>query len=453
MKIPTVLPEKRILIAITAVVAALFLSALAPHAPSINFGTRVVDASYPATVCPGAVTGSQSIAYLPNPKIAVRSVKTGSTGLRAARTYRYSLSAPLFADGNAQSIMAAYTLNGWLATTICSAGNADSWFVGGSAGISSAGYLDLVNSGLSESTVDLFPFSPKGAAAMVSVVIPANSEKKVLLDSLAPGEEKIVVHAITRAGRVTAFALDIRKKGLRSLGADYVSPALNASKHLVLPGLINSLGKDSQLNQSVRVLVPGAVDATVSATIFSIDGSFSPVGLDNLRLPHGKVVEIALPQLTVSTPFAIVIDGDQPVVAGALSQTKKGASDFAWSGGAQELPKGEALSLNMGGYSPLLSFYSDGAVNIRISYNLTSGKSRQAVVKGDRRGSWRSPGAVNRIEVTSLNSKTYGAILFSGAANSGLSYLPLQAGASLQNSVVPRADAGVISRGAQSSTR
>ena len=446
------LPQKRILIAVAAVATALFLSTLVPHAATIRSGSRVVDASYPATVCPSGVSGAQSVAYLPNAKIAVRSVKSGSTRLRPSRTFRYSLAAPLFVDGSAQSIMTANTLNGWLATTICSAGNVDSWFVGGSAGISSSGYIDLVNSGLSESTVDLFPFSAKGAAAMVSVVIPANSEKTVLLDSLAPGEENIAVHAVTRAGRVTAFYLDVRKKGLRSLGADYVSPAMSTSKHIVLPGAINSVSKGAQLDQTVRLLAPGAIDASVSATIYSIDGAFSPVGLDNLRLPHGKVVDITLPQLTVSTPFAIAIDGDQPLVAGLLSKTRNGASDFAWSGAAQELPKDEPVSINMGGHSPLISFYSDGRVDVRISYNLPSGKSGSAEVVGDRRASWRSPGAVNRIEVTSLKSKSYGAILFSGAANSGLSYLPLQTGATLQNSVVPVADAGVISRGAQSST-
>ncbi|CAB4588160.1 MAG: hypothetical protein F2573_02655 [Actinobacteria bacterium] len=443
--------DKRIALALGLVIIGLVISLLAPRATQVKFGGRVVDATYPATVCPGGVNNAVSVAYLPNPKVAVRSVKKASVTLRPARTYRYALTTPLFVDGNPQSILAANTSSGWLASTVCTAGSGDSWFVGGSAGISSAGYIDLINSGLSESTVDLLAYSANGPLPLQSIVIPANTEKKIYLDSLAPGEEKIAVHAITRAGRVTAYFIDIRKKGLRSLGADYVAPADEASKQVVLPGAINSVRKGVQLDQDIRLLVPGAADATVSGTIYSVDGAFVPIGLDNLRLPHGKVVEIALSKLTVSTPFALVLNSDQPIVAGMVSQTKLGTSDFAWSGAASELPEGESYSINMGGHLPLLSFYGNGKISIQIDYNLTSGKSRSVEVQGDRKVSWRPEGAVNRIEIRAKSSGIFGGILFSGNANSGLSYMPLRAGATLQNSVLPQADARVISRGSGTS--
>jgi len=453
MKTLSLKRDQRILLAIASVSAGLVIALLAPHATQVKFGSRVLDATYPATVCPSEITGAVSVAYLPNPKIGVRSVKSASVKLRPSRTYRYALTAPLFVDGNPQSIMAANTSSGWLASTVCTAGTGDSWFVGGSAGISSAGYMDLINSGLSDSTVDLLAYSAKGPVPLQSIVIPANSEKKIFLDSLAPGEEKIAVHAITRAGRVTAYYVDIRKKGLRSLGADYVSPADRASKQVVLPGAINSVQKGVQLDQDVRMLIPGSIDATVNATIYSVDGAFAPIGLDNLRLPHGKVIEIALSDLTVSTPFALVLNSDQPMVAGMVSQTKLGTSDFAWSGAATELPRGESFAINLGAHLPLISFYGSGKISVEIKYNLSSGKHGTVEIRGDRKASWKPSGAVNRIEVVAKSSGVYGGILFAGAANSGLSYMPLRAGATLQNLVLPQADARVISRGSGTSSK
>ena len=447
MKIPFTLSDKRIPIAIGFVSAALIFSLVAPQATHVKLGKRVVDASYPATVCPSGITGAVSVAYLPNPKIQVRSVKKNSVALRSARTYRYGLTNPLFVEGNPQNILTANSSSGWLASTVCTAGSGDSWFVGGSAGVSSAGYIDLINSGLSESTVDLIAYSAKGSLPLQSIVISPNSEEKIFLDTLAPGEDKIAVHAITRAGRVTAYLVDIRKKGLRSLGADYVAPASGSTKEVILPGAINNVRKGVQLDQDIRVLVPGTTDATVSAEIFSIDGSFSPIGLDNLRVQHGKVIEVALSNLTVSTPFAVRLSSDQPIVAGMVSQTKTGTSDFAWSSAASELPVGERFAINMGGHLPLISFYGKGRISVQIDYNLSSGKSESVEISGERKASWRPNGDVNRIEIRAKSSGVFGGILFSGTANGGLSYMPLRAGATLQNSVLPQADARVISRG------
>jgi hypothetical protein len=136
-----------------------------------------------------------------------------------------------------------------------------------------------------------------------------------------------------------------------------------------------------------------------------------------------------------------------------VSQTKLGTSDFAWSGAATELPRGESFAINLGAHLPLISFYGSGKISVEIKYNLSSGKHGTVEIRGDRKASWKPSGAVNRIEVVAKSSGVYGGILFSGAANSGLSYMPLRAGATLQNLVLPQADARVISRGSGTSSK
>ena len=55
-----------------------------------------------------------------------------------------------------------------------------------------------------------------------------------------PGEEAVAVHVATRSGRVTSFLYDQRKKGLSSLGSDFVSSTSSPSTRLVIPTVLQS---------------------------------------------------------------------------------------------------------------------------------------------------------------------------------------------------------------------
>ena len=112
------------------------------------------------------------------------------------------------------------------------------WFVGGSGALTSKSFLYIINSGFSESVVDLEIFTPNGALEPRSVSIPQNSTKKLSVDSLIPGEDIIVIGVKTISGRVSSYLFDERKKGLKSLGADFIAP-IGSSRQCLNVNLVN----------------------------------------------------------------------------------------------------------------------------------------------------------------------------------------------------------------------
>jgi hypothetical protein len=436
--------HRQLMVAIGLTAVGVLAAALIPNAPQLHTATA---GSFPAVACPSSISGANAYAYLPSSKIGVRSIKKGSLTSSPARAYRLPVSNPILVNGDPQTTLFAESANGWWASSICSAGTPESWFVGGSAGLSSAGFVQLVNSGLSDSIVDLTAYAPAGPRALSSVTVPANSELRVPLDTLAPGDDLIAVHAITRSGRITAFLFDQRKKGLRALGADFVPAAAAPLNHLVIPGLVNSSAGNGAIAHSVRILVPGTVDATVNVTINSTDGAFTPVGLDNLKVAHGQVVDIPLTNLTVNSAFSVVVDSDCPALAGVLSLSSKGGADIAWAGSAQALPRKSPISINVGGHSPSLIAFSSDNYGLSITYTLASGATKSASLSGSGELIWNSPAAVNRITIESNSEKVFAALAFTPAKDGSLSYVPLQPGTTLQAALLPQADARVISRG------
>ena len=166
---------------------------------------------------PGSKSGNVVIDYLPKSKIKAALIPNETGKLKPLGTSVLNASKPLLVDGQEVTSMAIIKgSSGWLAATSCSISDGDDWFIGGSANITSRGYLEIVNSGLSVAQVDLKIYS-KTAPRTINKTIPANSVKYVKLDSLAPGEDSIAINAITRSGRISVFMLDNRGSGLRSL--------------------------------------------------------------------------------------------------------------------------------------------------------------------------------------------------------------------------------------------
>ena len=262
----TIPRDRRLLIGVAAVFLGLIVSQVAPRAAVLGGQTS----TYSAVACPADNAAGSSTALLTSPQLGARTVKAGNTKSTPAHVYKFSITNGVLFDGSPNSVLySARDSGSSLGMSVCNAGLTDQWFVGGSAGITSKGGIDLVNSGLSDSVVDLFAYTAKVALPVSTITIKANSDKFVPLDALAPGSDQVVVHAVTRSGQVSASLVDIRRKGLSSLGLDFVSPVSTPSTSLVIPALTNG-STASPIKETVRLLVPGGVDATIGATIYSV---------------------------------------------------------------------------------------------------------------------------------------------------------------------------------------
>ena len=405
--------------------------------------------SYPATVCPAIGNKVSSIAALTSSKIDRRLIDGVSKRLNPGKGNVIPLkNASLLVEGNPGTSL-TFANNGWKSVVPCSVSNGEQWFVGGSGGLTSKSFLYVVNSGFSESAVDLELFTLNGPIESKLVTVPQNSTKKIAIDSLVPGEESIALAVKTRSGRVSSYLFDERKKGLKALGADFVSPVGQARKQVVIPAISGLFGKLSQNTNSVshtlRLLVPSSIDANVDISVNSDDGKFIPVGLSQLNIKSQRVFNVPLAFAPTNQPFSLIIESDQPILASVLSNFSYGkSSEIAWATGADELSK---WSVNLTGSKPTLTFVGE-RIDIQISATGTNGKKFEKKLTGSNFLVWRAPVGLNKLEVLANRTGISGGVIFLPEAGGiGSSYIPMNNGANLETASEPVSDARVISRG------
>jgi Family of unknown function (DUF5719) len=423
--------KKSIDLRILGALAALLIGIGLSYIPSHQRLATAISKNSPAQVCPALSSAGSTTAYLPTTHLKIRPIDAKSTSFTITpQSVIPTNSYPILVDSNSGRSISISNLSGsGIAAVPCSPGSPDEWFIGGSGGVTSKGILYLANSGLSESTIDIYAFTSKAQLPIHSIKVKANSEAAVSLDALAPGEDAMALHVVTRTGRISAFVLDQRAKGLSGLGMDYVKPSESADKELYIPGLYPHNGDKSRVATSLRILVPGSLDATIHVEAISADGTFIPVGFDGVLVPHNQVVTLPLKNLTTSGPFGLHIQSDQPVLVGAL--TTVGSGDFAWASPVGQLSQ---TVLNFGGSAPkIIALGSD--IRVTLSGRYSTGKSFRQTLSGNGIALWSAKIGVNNLSFSiPAGQRAYlGAIINSG----GLTYLPINSGVSIENTALP----------------
>ena len=428
-------------------VLLLLLATISYFAPERSDQVKVIS-TYPATVCPAIGNDVSSIAGVTSPKIGRRLIDGTSRKIVPGRSTQIPLTkSSILIEGNVGTAL-TFANSKWKAVVPCSVSNGQQWFIGGSASLTSKSLLYIVNSGFSDSNVSVEVFTPNGAVEEKNFVIPQNSTKRISVDTLAPGTDEIVIGVVTKSGRVSSFLFDERKKGLKSLGADFVSSTTEPSKRIqitAIPGLIDSLsGNNNSVEHTMRLFVPGKIDANIEVTIISNDGKFVPDGLSEVKLSAQKVLSIPLKTAPSNQPFSLLINSEQPVLASVLSNFTIGRSnEISWSTSANLLSN---WSTNLTGSKPILSF-TGNKIEVVIEANGINGKKIEKNLKGQDFISWQSPVGLNRIQVfAKTKGVSGGLILLPLTGNIGLSSIPMNNGANLETASEPLSDASVITR-------
>jgi hypothetical protein len=428
---------KRPLLFITVITATLGLSNLMPAAVTQSD----VSENYPPVVCPATPSGESSAISVPSTQTGSRVLGKKTTILKPTRTLRLmQSSSPTILDTkNMTSPVWQIKRGVWAGATICSAPSISQWFIGGAADVTSKGKLILINSGLSEAIIDVEVWSESGVRPPKVVTLKANSSLVQSLDSLDPGAKRIALHIAPRSGRVNAFLVDERGRGLKSLGGDMVNAAPDPSKEIVIPAIPHMKRLGKPLGHTLRIIAPGDVDARISAELISTKGSFVPVGFDDRVIKAGIVTEIALNPQLVPTTFALRITSDRPIVASVYSSTFAASkSDFVWSTSTVEMKE---YSLAVSGLAPTLVFSGEN-VSVSISVLYTNKKEKRFTVTGDGIASFKVPENARTVNFTKVSDKTYGGALIS--TQSGFGYFPLTPGSELTRVLLPSANIRVL---------
>ena len=429
--------NQRILILALATATVLFLSNIL----NVTVSTSRFNTTYPASVCPPNTTGLTTAISLTSPKTLIR--KTGTSSMQTSpvgiRRFAVAAQSAVVEAGSVTPVAWQVRTGVWAGAVPCSAPVASQWFVGATADITSKGSLNVVNSGLGRALVEIDVFTENGATTPRTISLKANTFTSLSLASLAPGSKQIAIHLVPRSGRVNGFVIDERGKGLQALGGDIVNSTGEPTKKIQIPAIPQQTGKKSSTAHTLRLLVPGDVDARITAVIKSTDGTFAPTGIDGRVIAHKKVIEIPLDVTMASGKFALHISSDQPILGSVFSQTLvQGKRDFVWSTSAQDLTE---YTLATTGLAPTLVFTGTGIkVNLELTY--TNGRSKTIKISAEDIATFVVPDSVRAVSFTEISSGTSGAALIS--SKSGYGYIPLNAGSVLSKSSIPASNIRVL---------
>ena len=399
--------------------------------------------SYPAIACPGSGTGVYSWVSVATKKSLYRKVASKSTKFTRAKSSTIGIGTnPILIDGVGVTSIASQSVSGvWSGSAVCSSAQGEQWFIGGAADVSSKGYVQLVNSGLSEAIVDIAIWSEHGPQVGKVISVKANSTATVRLDALAAGQSRLVIRVVPRSGRVTAFLIDERKLGLRTLGGDIVNSVGAPTKDLVITGIPHRNDQSAASTHVLRLIAPGAAPANLRVELISTDGVFVPVGLDSMHLDQGIVKDIVLKPTIISHIISLRIHSDQPIQAGVYSvDTSSGHKDFLWSVASPQLVP---MRLAVNSLNP--SFYFTGdTISISLSTKLTSGKIVRTILKGREIRGWNAPKNSQTITIVDVNPGVVGSVIV--RTRNGIAGFPLIPGSVLTRASVPNSDISVINR-------
>lgn len=243
------------------------------------------------------------------------------------------------------------------------------WLVGGATTTGREALLILTNPTSIDSTVDLEIFTENGSsssAGLSGIAVPANDVTVVPLSSFVLRAESIAVHVVSRGGSITALIQQKAIRGTSAAGADYVAPAPSASTSSIFPGILVRGSKDSakfratadkysDLEQMLRVFVPGNKDATITFQVLgTTEDTFGTVL--SITASAGKVSDFDISGLADGDYFGI-LESDvkvQSSVRLVRSKTKPGAyTDFAWINAAEAFSTPRYVAVPKAGISKL----------------------------------------------------------------------------------------------------
>ncbi len=245
------------------------------------------------------------------------------------------LTGPLAAGTTATATATADTgVNRGMASTVCSTPSAEFWFAGASSATGRRDVLVLTNLDEANASVDVTFLSPSGEledAGGRGLVVRGRSQTEVFLSNVAKGQRELALRVVSTGGRVSAALRDNVSTGNTPAGVDWLQPAADPAKDLIVPGIAPGPG-----SRTLTVANPGDLQTTVNVTVLGARGRYRPAGRDRIQVPAGGVKSVRLESIVKNEPAAVQLSADQPVFASMRIADARN-SDFASLGSTHPL--------------------------------------------------------------------------------------------------------------------
>lgn len=406
----------------------------------MEFGGRKnrISQNYPALACPDVGAGTTLQISLTDKKKLIRKISGNRVKLSPVKTRRViSNNGSILVEGDGVNSLAWISKSGiWAGGVTCLAPQERQYLVGASADVASKSQLVLVNSGLSTSTLEVQVFS-ENSSFKKNLTIKQNKTIKQSLVSLAPGSKVVALSITPKTGRLSAFLLDERTKGLQTLGGDIVNSQSELAKTIYIPAIPHT--NVIQKSHILRVLNPNNINTNITVELISSDGRYVPIGLDNRKVNADRAVDFSFEFESKKKIFALKITSDQPIAASVFSRVKvKGKSDFLWS--TPVVPETTG-TWAITGLDPLF-VVSGKEIRVSITLLLSSGKKKSRIITGVDIATYQIPANTVGLRIDSISKGNAAALIVN--SQSGTGYLPLISGSQLTRSTVPTANIGVL---------
>jgi len=266
-----------------------------------------------------------------------------------------------------QSVLAP-TMTG-LVGAPCIRPQAEFWLVGGATDTGREALLVLSNPSRVDATVDLQIFTENGSShssGLTGISVPAGKTSLLPLSSFVLNAQSIAVHVQSHGGSITALIQQKTVRGIYPNGADYIYPSTEVSSESYFPGILvrgaidsyklrTSADKYSDVQQLLRVYVPGNIDAEISLQVLGTTAdTFGNVITGTAAA--GKVTDFDVTGLKDGDYFGILNSSVKVYSAMRIVRSKVGAgayTDFTWLEAAQSFDSARYVAVPSAGISKL----------------------------------------------------------------------------------------------------
>lgn len=204
-----------------------------------------------------------------------------------------------------------------LALTRCSEPVTEASFLGVSTGKGDSSVLVLRNPTERPATASVQLWTQDGPAAMEGrsqVVVAPGQEQRVLLESVAPGQDAVGVGVSVLGAPLSMHVQTTEREGLTPGGAEILAPLPGAGTEQMMPGVVVA-GTAPTL---VLANTEGS-GTTASVEVIGPQGPVEAATLEAVDLPAGTVVSTPLEGLPDGT-YAVIVRSETPVTAVTRSE-------------------------------------------------------------------------------------------------------------------------------------
>lgn len=241
----------------------------------------------------------------------------------------------------------------------------ESWFVGLGSGAKHESRLELTNLSDVLAVADISLWGADGPIEEVGaegIVIKARQTQSIDLSELADGEPELAVRVERRRGAFAVTAFDGSSRVFS--GSEAPAPTRPPRRDQLVSGL-----PAGARNRTLLVVNPSMTTSRMSVSVLGRRGTFSPRGLEAVRIPAGRVTTLALPAGVGSDGVSLRVKSEQPVaVAARVAEAK---DDYAYVGSVHKLSGPALVPVDLGG----------GTSRPRLTLTAPAGKA-SVTVKG-----------------------------------------------------------------------